>query len=183
MARRKLYIGAAPITPEDVAVHQRSDAAMVEAALLSNVIIPGVIAQAEARTGAAIRSARYIETWAPTRPSGSALDVGQASEVESVDLLSADGVPVPSGAGWYLQQEMRESYLHFPAGRPAGMLQITYLAGLDLAAYPSVRTWLLMQIGTVYAQRETLVIGATVAPLPSTFLDGMLGDIEVPPRF
>ncbi|ABM32208.1 hypothetical protein QRO08_16660 [Paracidovorax citrulli] len=183
MALRKLYIGEMPITPEDVAAHRRDDAVMVETALLSNIIIPGVVAQAEARTGAAIRQARYVESWQPSRPSGSPLDVGQAYQVEAVDALSADGVPVPSGATVFLQQEMRESYLHFASGRPSGILQITYLAGLNLAAYPSVRTWLLMQIGTVYAQRETLVMGMSVAALPHSFLDTMLADIEVPPRF
>lgn len=183
MARRKQYTGEPVITPEDVAAHRRNDSVLVEADLLRDIIIPGVVAQCEARTGAAIQAARYIETWPAGYASGHALDIGQAHTVESVDLVSADGAPVPSGAAHYLQQEMRESYLHFPNGRPAGVLQITYQAGVDLAAYPSVRTWLLMQVGTVYAQRETLVVGATVAELPSSFLDSMLSDIELPPRF
>lgn len=69
------------------------------------------------------------------------------------------------------------------AAGPSGELQITYTAGANLAAYPSVRNWLLLHIGTVYAQRESLVIGASVAELPATYLDSMLSDITVPPRF
>lgn len=183
MARRIAYTGAPVFTPEDIAAWRRNDAVLLEADLLRNVIIPGVVAQAEARTGAALQDARYVETWPAGYPSGHALDVGQAKEIESVDLLSADGVPVPSGAVYYLQREQRESFLHFPAGRPAGVLQITYIAGADLVAYPTVRNWLLMHIGTVYAQRESLVIGGSVAELPSGFLDSMLADITVPPRF
>lgn len=183
MARRIEYTGPPVFTPEDIAAWRRNDAVLLEADLLRDVIIPGVTAQAETRTGAAIRQARYVETWPAAYTSGHALDVGQANSIEKVDVLSADGVPVPSGAACYLQQEQRESYLHFPAGRPAGVLQITYTAGADLAAYPAVRNWLLMHIGTVYAQRESLVIGGSVAELPSGFLDSMLADITVPPRF
>jgi len=183
MARRIAYTGAPVLTAQDIATWRRSDTVLLEAALLENVIIPGVVAQAEARTGAAIQEARYVEIWPPGRPSGHHLDIGQAKRIEAVDVLSADGVPVPSGAVPYLQQEQRESYLHFAGGRPPGVLQITYLAGADLAAYPSVRNWLLLHIGTVYAQRESLVIGASVAELPSGFLDSMLSDITLPPRF
>lgn len=187
MARCLAYLGDfQAITAEQVAAWRRNDAILEERQLLTSVIIPGVVAQCEARTGAAIRPARYREVWEPGRKSGDALDRGQAFEVESVDVLSADGVPVPTGAVHFLERGQRESYLHFAQGRPPGRLQITYKAGLTVAeldAFASVRTWLLMQIGTVHAQRETLVIGATVAALPSAFIDTMLADIELPPRF
>ena len=183
MARRIAYTGAPVITPQIVAEWRRNDAVLVESDLLTNIIIPGVVAQCESRTGAAIQAARYVETWPEHYGSGRALDVGQATEVESVDVLSADGAPVPSGAVHYLQQEQRESYLHFPAGRPAGVLRITYVAGVDLAAYPAVLNWLLLHIGTVYAQRESLVVGTGVVELPRGFTDHMLAEITVPPRF
>ena len=183
MARRIAYTGPPVFTPEDISAWRRNDAVLLESDLLRDVIIPGVTAQAEARTGAAIRQATYVEIWPAAYASGHALDVGQAKAVSAVDVLSVDGAPVPSGATHYLQQEQHESYLHFPAGRPAGVLQITYEAGADLQAYPAVRNWLLMHIGTVYAQRESLVIGGSVAELPSGFLDSMLADITVPPRF
>lgn len=183
MARRIAYTGAPVLTPEDIAAWRRDDLVLLESALLRDVIIPGITAQAEEITGAAIQQARYTETWSERIRSGAALDVGQAHTVESIDVISADGVPVPSGVVHYLDQGQRESTLHFAAGKPAGTLRITYLAGIDLAAYPAVRTWLLMQIGTVYAQRETLVIGASIASLPPAFIDTMLSEITVPPRF
>lgn len=183
MARRIEYTGAPVFTPQQIADWRRNDAVMLEEALLSEIIIPGVVAQCESKTGAAIREARYAETWPAHYASGHALDVGQAHTIESVDMVSPDGVPVPSGAVYYLQQEQRESYLHFPAGRPEGVLRITYVAGADLAAYPAIKNWLLLNISTVYAQRETLIIGASVADLPSGFTDHMLAEITVPPRF
>lgn len=183
MARRIAYLGAPVLTPQDIATFRRNDAVLVEADLLTNIIIPGVVAQCEARTGAAIHRASYVEHWPAHYPSGHALDVGQATTITALDVIAPDGAPVPSGVAKYLQQDQRQSYLHFPDGRPAGALRITYEAGVNLDAYPAVKTWLLMTISTVYAQRETLVIGASVAELPSRFIDTMLADIEVPPRF
>lgn len=183
MARRIGYTGEPVLTPAQIAEWRRNDAVLLEATMLADIIIPGVVAQCESRTGAAIREARYVETWPASRSSGHALDVGQAHTVESVDVLGADGAKVAAGLGHYLQQEQRESMLHFSAGRPPGTLRITYLAGLDLDAYPAVRNWLFLNIGTVYAQRESMVIGASVVELPSGFLDHMLAEITVPPRF
>lgn len=183
MAQRIAYTGAPVLTAQDIAAWRRNDAVLLEAALLNDIIIPGVIAQAEARTGAAIREAQYIEIWPETRHNGHHLDVGQVKRVDAVDVLSADGVPVPSGAAFHLRKGQHECTLHFAGGKPAGVLQITYTAGVDLAVYPSVRNWLLLTVGSVYAQRESLVIGASVAELPASFMDSMLADITVPPRF
>lgn len=183
MAQRIAYLGTAVLTPEDIAAWRRNDAVLLESAMLSTIIIPGVVAQCEARTGAAIQEARYIEHWPVHYASGRPLDVGQAHTIESIELVAADGTATLSNAAKYLQREQRESFLHFPAGRPDGTLRITYRAGADLVAYPSVRNWLLLNISTVYAQRETLVTGTIVSELPSQFLDSMLADITVPPRF
>ncbi|MGV3679676.1 MAG: hypothetical protein ACO1PM_08120 [Acidovorax sp.] len=183
MARRITYTGPPVITPQQVAEWRKDEAVLVQSVLLSSVIIPGVVAQCEARTGAAIQAARYEDHWPAHYASGQALDVGQASAVESVEVIGADGTATSATAAHYLQRGGRESFLHFPQGRPAGMLRITYEAGADLDAYPSVLNWLLLNISTVYAQRESMVIGGGVVELPSNFLDSMLSDIAVPPRF
>lgn len=183
MAQRIAYTGAPVLTPQDIATWRRNDAVLLESDLLENIVIPGVVAQCESRTGAAIREARYVEHWPVHRLSGDALDTGQAFEVESVEVLAPDGTATPITAPVVLRREQRESFVSFPEGRPAGLLRITYKAGTDLNAYPGVRNWLLMHIGTVYAQRESLVTGTIVAELPSSFLDHMLAEITVPPRF
>ncbi len=183
MARRIEYTGAPVLTAQDIATWRRNDAVLLEAQLLDTIIIPGVIGQAESRTGAAISEARYQEHWPANYPSGHALDVGQAAEILEIEIVGADGVAAPTSAARYLERGQRQSFLHFPAGRPPGVLLITYKAGADLAAYPAVKNWLLLNIGTVYAQRESLVVGTIVAELPSQFLDHMLAEITVPPRF
>lgn len=183
MARRIAYEGDLPITLEDVARQCRVEPADLQPELIEGVIIPGVVAQAEAKTGAAVRAAVYVEEWPESYGSGHALDVGQASEVVSVSRVLADGNLEPLTVTTRLQREQRESFLHFPAGRPAGVLSIRYKAGADLAASQGLKLWLLMAAATAYEFRETLVVGTILAELPSRFTDSLLAEIEVPPRF
>nr|WP_256836318.1 hypothetical protein [Pseudomonas oleovorans] len=185
MARRIAYTGAAAITVDEVAAQCRVEAGDLQADLVELVIIPGVTAQAEEKTGAAIRAAEYVEEWPESYGSGHALDVGQVTEVVSIGRVESDGsvtdlLPLPAHR---LQQGQRESFLHFPQGRPSGRLVIRYKAGVDLAAYPGVKSWLLMAAATAHEFRETLVVGTILAELPSHFTDSLLAEIEVPPRF
>lgn len=185
MARRIAYTGAAVITVDEVAAQCRVEAGDLQADLVELVIIPGVTAQAEEKTGAAIRAAEYVEEWPESYGSGHALDVGQVTEVVSIGRVESDGsvtdlLPLPAHR---LQQGQRESFLHFPQGRPSGRLVIRYKAGVDLAAYPGVKSWLLMAAATAHEFRETLVVGTILAELPSHFTDSLLAEIEVPPRF
>lgn len=183
MARRLVYLGGPVITLAEVARQCRLDASEVQRELIEQIIIPGVTAQAEQRTGAAIRMAEYEEEWPESYGSGHALDVGQASSVRSVRRVHADGRTEYLADPVRLQQSQRESFLHFPNGRPAGVLQIRYWAGFNPEAYPGVRLWLLMSAATAFEFRETLVSGTILAELPSSFTDSLLGEITVPPRF
>lgn len=186
MARRVEYDNAAQvISVEEVAVQCRLELDELQVDLVEQVIIPGVIAQAESKTGAAIRPAVYEEEWPESFRSGYPLDIGQADQVLGIQRIEGDGtltdlLPLPAHR---LERGQRESYLHFTQGRPVGRLVIRYHAGADLAAYPSVKQWLLLQCGTAHEHRESVVIGTIVASLPSGFVDHLLADITVPPRF
>lgn len=184
MARRIAYDANsqdAVLTLDQAAEQCRVEVEDLQSTLMGSVIIPGVIAQAEARCGAAIRSAVYEEDWPETYASGHALDVGQAHEILSVSQV-VGGAVTALEVTTSLRQG-RETFLDFPDGRPTGALRIQYRAGVDLDAYPSVRQWLLLYVGTAYAQREHLVVGSSLSELPGTYLDFMLADITVPPRF
>jgi hypothetical protein len=183
MARRIAYTGAAVLTLADVAQQCRLDVADLQPELIEQIIIPGVTAQCEARTGAAIREATYEEHWPPAYGSGHALDIGQVREVQSVSRLEADGSLTLLQVALSLQHSARESYLLFPAGRPAGDLVIRYTAGVDLAAYPGVRSWMLIHAGTAYEYREAFVTGTILVQLPGGYTDSLLAEITVPPRF
>lgn len=183
MARRLSYTGDPVITQEQVAQQCRIDVADLDTDLINLVIIPGVTAQAEAKSGAAIQTATYEENWPANRPSGSYLDIGQAHELVKLERIESDGSLTPLTDACYLQRGQRETALHFPNGRPLGALRITYSAGLDLQAYPSVRSWLLMHAASAYEQRETLILGVSMTEIPASYLDVLLAEISLPPRF
>lgn len=185
MARRIAYTGAAAITVAEVAAQCRVEAEDLQVDLVELVIIPGVTAQAESKTGAAIRQAVYEEEWPEAYGSGRPLDVGQADQVLSIGRAESDGsitdlLPLPVHR---LEIGQRESFLHFPQGRPPGRLVIRYRAGVDLAAYPGVRKWLLMHAATAHQFRETMVTGRALHELAASYLDALLADVAVPPRF
>ncbi|UVM48345.1 hypothetical protein LOY38_18360 [Pseudomonas sp. B21-015] len=183
MARRIEYFGDPVLTLEQVAFQCRVESEDMEPALIEQIIIPGVTAQCESKTGAAIRGAIYEEDWPANFLSGHALDVGQASELVSIMSRQPDGTWIEQTVPVELQQGQRESFLFFPGTRPAGPLRIRYKAGLDLELNPGVRNWLLMAAATIYRHPEMFLVGQTLAELPSAFLDHLVADITVPPRF
>lgn len=183
MARRIAYTGDPVLTLEDVARQCRLDTEDLQVELIEQVIIPGVTQQAEALSGAAVRTAEYEEIWPAGFASGHALDMGQANEIIEVATLAADGARQVLNVPTRLQEDGREARLFFPMGRPLGELAIRYRAGTDLEQHPGVRLWLLMHAATAHEQRETLVTGLSLAKLPGSFLDSLLADITVPPRF
>ncbi|WP_313430911.1 hypothetical protein [Pseudomonas sp.] len=183
MARRIAYTGAPVLTLEQVAYQCRAEPEDLQPELVDQIIIPGVTAQGESKTGAAIREAIYEEDWPAAYPSGHSLDVGQVVAVESVVVLGETGQVTPFTGQLELSQGGKESYLLFPGGRPAGRLRIRYRAGVDLEAYPGVLSWLLMAAETAFTHRGLLVVGQSLAEVPANFLDHLLADITVPPRF
>jgi hypothetical protein len=183
MARRIAYVGEPVLTLEQVAFQCRLDPEDTVTELITDLIIPGVTAQAEERTGAGIQLAEYEEEWPAHYPSGHALDIGQAKAIVSISRIQADGSEQELSVAYSLRNRGRESFLFFPDGRPVGELLIRYQAGTDLDVFPSVRTWLLMHAATAHENRETLVVGTILAELPASMLDTLLAPITVPPRF
>lgn len=183
MARRIAYIGDPVLTLAEVAFQCRIEPEDMEPELVEQVIIPGVTAQAETKTGAGVRRATYEEHWPASFAAGQALDRGQVIQIDSVVLLNADGSDSDQPVPFRLRKGSHEDFLDFPNGRPSGALRIQYQAGTDLDVHPGVRSWMLMSAATAYKQRETLVLGQTLFELPRSFLDTLLADITVPPRF
>lgn len=183
MARRIEYIGEPVLTLDQVAFQCRVEPEDMAPELIEQIIIPGVTTQCESKTGAAIRGAVYEEEWPADRQSGHALDVGQASEIVSVLSQQASGSWVEQVGPFDLRRDQRESFLHFPVARPVGRLRIRYKAGLEMDIHPGVRNWLLMAAATIYRHPEMFLVGQTLSELPSMFLDHLVAEITVPPRF
>jgi len=183
MARRIEYFGDPVLTLAQVAFQCRVEPEDMEPELIEQIIIPGVTAQCESKTGAGIRGATYEEDWPTHFATGHALDIGQANEIVSVMSQQADGTWVPQLGPFELRQDQRESFLFFPSPRPSGVLRIRYKAQLDMDVHPGVRNWLLMAAATIYRHPEMFLVGQTLAELPSAFLDHLIAEITVPPRF
>lgn len=183
MARRIAYTGPPVLTLEQVAFQCRAEPEDLQPELIDLVIIPGVTAQAESMTGAAIREAIYEEDWPEHYLPGRPLDVGQVVEIESIMILGDAGTSVEFTGPYELIQSGKESFLAFRNGRPAGRLRIRYRGGVDLQAHPGVLSWLLMAAETAFTHRGALIVGQTLTVLPSCFVDHLLADITVPPRF
>lgn len=65
----------------------------------------------------------------------------------------------------------------WPACRATpGSVRVDFTAGYGAAAAvpESIRSWILLAIGTLYSQREAIITGTIVAELPRTFWDGLL---------
>lgn len=183
MAQRIAYTGAPVLTLEQVAFQCRAEPEDLQSDLINLIIIPGVTAQGESKTGAAIREAVYEEYWPSHYPSGHALDIGQVVAIESVLVLGSTGAETEFAGRFQLIQGAKESRLLFPDGRPQGALRIRYRAGVDLQAHPGVLSWLLMAAETAFTHRGMLIVGQTLSGVPSSFVDHLLADVTVPPRF
>lgn len=57
-----------------------------------------------------------------------------------------------------------------------GSVRVDFTAGYGAAAEvpESIRSWILLSVGTLYSQREAIVTGTIVAELPRGFWDGLL---------
>lgn len=180
---------AEPLTFEDVDSQCRIDDDE-ERDFVETIIIPGARQAAESKSGAAIRKARYVERLAGFPQGEFPLSVGQAFSVDSVEFRDAKGVTSTlDPAAYELVQLGRESVI-----APTGMapwpralaVTIKYQAGIDLAQFPSVRSWMLLAAALAYGQRELFAVGQSrqaIVDIPGDYTDFLLVPITVPPRF
>lgn len=99
-------------------------------------------------------------------------------EIVSVDYIDADSfvqaMPVDS---YYVLNGSDPAELAFVASAPLpelaprrGAITVRYLAGYPEGQVPEdIITWMLMQIGSMYNFRESVVAGVSVAPLPEMY--------------
>lgn len=99
-------------------------------------------------------------------------------ELLGVDYLDSDGVsqtmPVES---YYVLQGSEPAEVAFIGGAPLpalasrrGTITVRYLAGYPEGQVPEdLKSWMLLQIGSLYAHRESVIAGVSVAPLPEMY--------------
>lgn len=128
-----------------------------------------------------------LDGWGSTS-GGITLGHALASSIVSVLYIDPAGVEMALTAPDYQLQRGAQSVTLLPAAGttwPAvlqgdnviGTVRVRYVCGYGTtpAAVPAgVRQWLLMTVGTLYAQRESVDATGRVAALPSRFVDSLL---------
>lgn len=136
---------------------------------------------AETRTGRALVSQKWRSTF-DLWPLELTLSPAPLISVEAVTYLDADGVRQTLAPSSYLViTDTLQGYIcpaygaAWPSHRTEpGSIRIDYTAGYgNASAVPqAIKVWMLMLIGTWYAQRES--IGTIVAEVPRGFWEGLL---------
>lgn len=181
-----------PVTLAQARLQCRIDADNTsEDALLTGVIIPGAVDVCEQLT----RRSLMLQTWRLTLDAFAnemPLSWPNVLSVTSVAYRDTAGAWQTLDSGVYevdtdLACVRLASGQSWPSLYSGGGVRITYTAGYasgneaaQQAAVPAgIKEWLLLTIGSAYAQRESLAAGVAVAELPGRFVDGMLDRFKV----
>lgn len=180
-------VDAEPLTFDEVAAQCRIDDDS-ERAFIERIVIPCARQAAETKSGAAIRKARFVEQLAGFPPGAFSLTIGQVMSVESVSYRAADSEVRTKldERDYELIQTGRESVLGpcSSMGWPnASGIKIQYQAGINIARYPSVRSWILLAAAWAYEHRELFAKGQAITAMPDGYADVLLAPICVGPRF
>ena len=190
-AYRLSHLGESePLTVQELAWQCRLDEDAAEASrdYLAQVVIPAARQLAETRSGAAIRPGRFMERVSQEDGYGCmgryprSLDMllGTATRVESVQVGAVSLDP----DDYHLQPGLPEARLIGHAPLPnAGLIQVIYQAGIEIALFPSVRQWMLLAAAWIFEQPEMYTLARAVNALPSAYVDGLLDPIKGLPRF
>ncbi|WP_211475041.1 hypothetical protein [Collimonas humicola] len=170
-----------PVTFDDVRAQCFIDADDENAKyLIETNIIPAARQLAETRTGSAIRRGKYRETLKLFPTGDFTLSKGRATKILKV---TCGGLDVSVGDFLLLDigGDMIVSPISGSAG--AGPAYIEFEAGIDIAAFPSVKQWILLACGWAFEQRELLLAGQPIQEMPASYVDSLLQPITTPPRF
>lgn len=181
----KLITGPAvePISLAEAKAHLRVDGSDDDA--LIGLLIQSARQAAEHEAGRVLVS----QTWELVLDAFPAVElelrtagVLSIASVKYVDTAGAE--QTLAGAAYVLDAEAAPAYLLPAAGYSwpatadtANAVRVRYVAGFGAAAADvpaSIRHWMLLHIGTAYAQRESVAAGVPVAELPGRYHAALL---------
>ncbi|MDR5833352.1 hypothetical protein [Caballeronia sp. LZ034LL] len=175
-----------PLAFEDVAAQCRIDDED-ERDFIERIVIPGARQAAESKSGAAVRKARYVERFNGFPQGDFALSIGQVLCVENIQSRTgSEALTTLDPSNYEIVQLGRETLLapaYNSSWPEASAVFITYRAGIDLARYPSVRSWMLLASAWAYDHRELFARGQGINEMPGGYADVLLAPICVPSRF
>lgn len=170
-----------PLTLAEAKLHCRVDGSDEDA--LITALIVAAREQAEHETGRAL----VTQTWELVHDEFPEAFVLRRAPIQSVtslkyldDATGAEQTLDP--ADYLLDKDSEPGYVvpaygkAWPATWPVpNAVRVRYVCGYGLAAAVpvAIKQWMLLAIGTMYAQRETLIVGQS-ASLPDRFWAGLL---------
>lgn len=139
------------------------------------------------------RRAWMTQTWELTLdgfPSGGiVVPLSPLQSVTSVRYTDTDGTDTLLAAAEYSVDDENEPGLIVPAYGETwpttrdeiNAVRVRYICGWTSAANipEALKIWLKIRVGTIYEQREALVVGQAVAGVPRDFIDGLLDSYRV----
>jgi len=191
---------AYPVTKAEARAWCRMDTSDTSQDAILDMLIAAMTEQAEHITGRAFveRTLEWSHEFFPYEielPYAPLLDLlsvpytdgaGDAQTVASsgyeVNIYSEGGILRPVSSGYWpavgryynpARVRYRAGYVY--PGSPTDLTDNSYLP-------PQLRTWMAARICTLYDQRDQLVVGATVVPIPRDFADGLLDSLVLGSR-
>lgn len=176
-----------PITLAEAKLHCRVDHTADDALITG--LITAARQQAEHRTGRALITQQWVYT------QDSFTDLIQLPRpalvsVQSVKYMDGDGAQqtlanteyqvVISELVGYLRPAFGKSWPACRVQPDSVVVAYTCGYGAAVAVPPSIRTWMLLAVGTWYAQREGIITGTVVTELPRDFFAALLDPYWVP---
>ena len=173
---------AEPITLDEARAHCRADPA--DDALLQ-VMIQSARESAEHILGRVLMPQTWRLSLDAFPPRGIPLDRPPVQGVTSVVYTATDGTDTTLATEAYLLDDgdearawllPAEGYSWPSTMATANAVLVTFVAGYaDAASVPApIKSWLLLQVGALYRNREAFAVGVPVAELPGQFTDRLL---------
>lgn len=170
---------AEPVTLAEAKLHLRVDTADEDA------LIGSLIAAARQRAEHELRRSLVTQTWERVLDAfpGAEIELGMGPVQSVTSILYADaaGITQTLASSAYVLDNVREPGWVLPAAGLAwpetaatvNAVRVRYVAGYGNAAtVPSgIKQWMLLQIGAMYENRESVAMGS-VTPMP--FVSGLL---------
>ena len=173
---------AEPITLDEAKLHCKVDGADDDA--LITALIVTARHQAEQRTSRALITQQWEQTLDSFPVDGIELANPKLVSVESVTYLDENGVRQTLANTEYqvVTDELIGRILPaygkvWPSCRvQPGSVAINYTCGYGAAAAvpAGIKSWMLLAVGTWYAQREVVITGTIVGELPRDFFSALL---------
>lgn len=184
-----------PVSLAEARLHLRIDDDNTADDALIGVLIEAAREQAEHETGRRLITQTREMTLDAFPCDGEAIKLHaecvKAQSIESITYLDTAGAwQTFSAASYALDPHSLPGYV-FPAADAswpadvadsANAVRIKVVCGYGNAAADvpqALRQWMLLQIGAMYAQRETFALGVPVGELPGRFVDRLLDPYRV----